>query len=332
MSDGRMGHEACITLDDPSGWNRALDGVRHGFAHTWENAYAMRLTTGYPTYLYVYTSGETRIVCPVAERTFSGYVDIVTPYGLSGFVSNGTCPEFGHHWRQFARTRGYVCGYFAIHPLLMDESLYPVHELEEQNEIYVIDLRRSLDELFARLSTNRRRVVRDMDKSMRIVQNRERLADFFLRHYHEFMSAKGASSVYQFSPQTLSFLTGLENVFMFGAANEDDRLESVSMFACTRDVATYLFNVSIPEGRRHAAPLLWCGIEHARSLDIHWMDLGGGIRKNDSLAEFKRRFGGDAKPLKALKQIYDTPVFESLCREVNVDAARSGYFPPYRRP
>src|SRR5690606_9090354 len=180
MSDGRMGHEACITLDDPSGWNRALDGVRHGFAHTWENAYAMRLTTGYPTYLYVYTSGETRIVCPVAERTFSGYVDIVTPYGLSGFVSNGTCPEVGHHWRQFARTRGYVCGYFAIHPLLMDATRTRVDELEEQNGIYVIVVRRSLDELFGGLSTNRRRVVHNNVSSMRIVQNRGRLKEFFL--------------------------------------------------------------------------------------------------------------------------------------------------------
>ena len=72
-----------IPLESRVEWQNALQGIKHAFAHTWENCYAMHLTTGFTTYLYCFEAENIRIVCPIAEREFQGYVDIVTPYGLS---------------------------------------------------------------------------------------------------------------------------------------------------------------------------------------------------------------------------------------------------------
>ena len=37
----------CIPLNSPAEWKNALRGVKHAFAHTWENCHAIGLTTGF---------------------------------------------------------------------------------------------------------------------------------------------------------------------------------------------------------------------------------------------------------------------------------------------
>ena len=58
----------------------------------------MHLTTGFRTYLYCFETENIRIVCPIAEREFDGYIDIVTPYGfpaLSGTMIVHSFPTTG---------------------------------------------------------------------------------------------------------------------------------------------------------------------------------------------------------------------------------------------
>ena len=38
-------------LENQVMWISSLDGVKHSFAHTWENCYAMQITTGMNTFL-----------------------------------------------------------------------------------------------------------------------------------------------------------------------------------------------------------------------------------------------------------------------------------------
>ena len=75
-----------ISIGDQNAWERALVGVRHAFAHTWANCHAMSLTSGDATYLCRFGSGDSHVVCPIAERRYGDYVDIYTPYGFSGFT------------------------------------------------------------------------------------------------------------------------------------------------------------------------------------------------------------------------------------------------------
>ena len=61
-------------------WDNALKGIKHSFAHTWDNCYAMHLSTGYKTFLYCFEDNDIRIVCAYAERECGKHKDIVTPY------------------------------------------------------------------------------------------------------------------------------------------------------------------------------------------------------------------------------------------------------------
>jgi len=62
------------------------------------------------------------------------------------------------------------------------------------------------------------------------------------------------------------------------------------------------------------------------------MNLGGGLREDDSIAMSKERFGAYKLPFVNLKQVYNSNVYEKLCAEVKADPDdRNGYFPAYRK-
>jgi hypothetical protein len=322
-----------IPLDSPDEWRDALRGIPHAFAQTWEHCYAMHLTNGLKTYLYCFERDAVRIVCPFALREFDGYVDIVKPYGFSGFVGNGDCPAFSHYWKEFARQQGYVCGYLGVNPIFEQSAYFAPDEVYSYNTVFVLDLTLSDRELFANLSENRKRQLRNWDQiASSLVLDRSAGADFFVSHYLDFVREKNAPSAYHFSEETLSFLTNLPNVLIVGA-RKDEKLVAVSVFGYTPDAGDFLFNVSVQEGRNYSAVLIWYGVQHLKALDVPLLNLGGGGHEDDSLADFKARFGSQKLPLRCAKQVYQREIYDQLCQRMNVDPNdMTGYFPAYRAP
>ena len=317
-----------VPVESSQEWKDALKGVPHAFGHTWEHCYAMYLTTRHPTYLYCYEEDDARIVCPIAEREYVGHTDILKPFGFSGFVGNADPARFRDHWSDFVRERGYVCGYLGLNPLFDLSSHFNPGDVHQYDTVHVLDLTMSLDALFSNLDRNRRRQLRHWDiVGKSLVFDRSELSDFFIGNYTEFIRQKNASSFYYFSDESLSFLTGLENVVLAGA-RESGRVVSVGLFAYTADAADALFYVTLPEGKKYYAALMWYGVTHLKSLGIPVLNLGGG---GEFGTTYKARFGCRPLPLKCLKQVYDRTVYDSLCRRVNADPEdMSGYFPGYR--
>jgi len=325
--------QKCIPLESFTEWANALLGIEHAFAHTWENCHAMSLTTGFRTYLYCFESGNVRIVCPIAEREFEGRVDIVTPYGFSGFVGTGNCADFPQYWGEFAKERGYVCGYIGLNPIFENRTYFDSSELYSYSHIYTLDLTLSHAELFSNLDRNRKRQFKEWRKtSVGFILDKRPLQEFFLANYIEFFREKKAATVYAFSRATLEGLFALDNVVMVGTGSAE-RIQAAIVFTYTPYAAEALFLISLPEGRHHSAALHWYGVEYFKSIGVPVLNLGGGVSANDSVAQFKERFGATKLTLKCLKQVYHVSTYEDLCAQVQVDPAyKTGYFPPYRSP
>jgi hypothetical protein len=321
-----------ISLEDRSGWEAALASIPHCFAHTWESCRAMAVSSGYRTYLYCFERAGLRIVCPVAERPVSGLVDLVTPYGFAGFVGTGPYAGFADHWFRFATSRGYVCAYLVLNPVMTDGT-YFAGVAKRHRTVYVLDLSLGEDALFARLATNRRRQVRKADRDPSVlVHERERLTEFFVRVYADFMARRGAADVYTLSSESLNGLCEAPQVLMVGA-EEGGHIVAVSLFGWTRDCGDFLYNVSLPGGERYSAPLIWAGVRQLISRGVPVLNLGGGVAERDSLAEFKERFGAEERPLESVQQIYRRDLYDELCREAGAGGRGSNaYFPAYRSP
>jgi len=320
-----------IPLESKDEWTDAMKDIRHSFAHTWDNCYAMHLTTSHKTFLYRYENANTKIICPLAERQFEGSTDIVTPYGFSGFTGNADCPDFPHHWKEFAKQSGYVCGYISINPAFENTSYYYEKDAVSRTSIYYIDLERSLTEIFESLDSNRRRQIKDYRRhESSFVYDRTRLTDFFKKNYYDFLDKYKMSSANYFSIATLDHICSLENVMMVGTERNDE-INSVYIFAHTPHEGLCLFNVAHPEGRENTPLLLWCGLKYFRSRKIPLMNLGGGSNDDDSIAHSKKRYGAYGLPFKSLAQIYDESAYKVLCSKTGADM-NGQYFPAYRNP
>jgi hypothetical protein len=322
-----------ISLSEPDVWRRALVGVPHAFGHSWESCHAMSLTTGDPTFLYVFEEAGVRVVCPFSERLWEGRTDIYTPYGFSGFSGTGPCPALPAQWQDFTRRRGYVCGYIGINPLLFDPSYAEPDDLFTHNSIFTLDLTRSEADLFAAMSTNRKRAVRAAAREgWQPLEDRDALGAFLRETFVDFARSRNASASYMFSDATLRHVADLRTVLLLGAGTPE-AVEAVSAFAFTPHGAEYLFNCSTPEGQRHSAILIWHAALRLKALGVPVLNLGGGIREDDGVADFKVRFGAERQPLSALKQVYDHEAYAQLCRAAGRDPAeRGGFFPSYRQP
>ena len=289
----------------------------------------MHLTTSLKTYLYIFEKADIRIVCPIVERPKDRYIDITKPFGFSGFVGNAEWPEFPRWWRSFVRERGYVCGYLGINPIFDYSTHFAPEEIYPYDTIYVLDLSPTVDVLYANLPKGRRAQLNHWDEiHSNLVLEKSALKTFFLENYIDFFCKKNASPVYLFKEETLEFLFSLDNVKVVGA-EDCGKVVAVSVFSHTDDVGDYLFNISLPEGRKHSAALVWYGVNYLKSLRVPLMNLGGG---SSGMGEFKRRFGCRGMPLRSLKQIYEPEIYNALCRQAKADPKdMNGFFPAYRK-
>lgn len=324
--------EELIGIDRPAAWEAALDGVPHGFDHSWAACHAAQLNTGWPTYLYCAERDGVRVLCPFSERRASGALDLVTPRGFSGFAADGVWPGFAEHWRAFAAARGAVCGYLAQHP----EFGQPEHEGESVrgSTLYFLDLHGGAASVIARARKGRRRELRVWRAGGNdYVFERARLRAFALDRHAAFMAQAGASAAARLNEAALLALADAPGAVLLGAGPGNDVIEAVLLCAATRWGAEGVFNVSTPEGRRHTVPLLARAVEFLAAQGVPWLNLGGGAREGDAIAAAKRQWNPRATAFRRLLQVYRVDEYERLCAQAGVDPdARDGYFPPYLGP
>jgi len=320
--------ERLVPPSDPEAWNRALEDIPHVFGHTWGSCHALGLG-GDPAALYVADGEGEKIACPLIEREIDGRLDIATPYGFSGLTGTGPWPGFTDRWQKFADSRGYVAGYLAVNALFGDDTYADPATVTVANETYVIDLRDGVEGAWSRLSTNRRRQLREW-RAEDYDLDGEGLAEFFVSQYPETMERKGAAARHRFPAATLTALCELPDTFLVGARGERG-IESVSLFGWTPHAGDFVFNAALPGCAHHSVPLIWSAVHQLVERGVPWFNLGGGMSPGDSLADFKSRFGATPRPMRAVKAVYDQPAYEELCRRHGGDPRdRDGYFPAYR--
>jgi hypothetical protein len=293
----------------------------------------MHLSHKLPAFLYCAESEGVRVVCPFIERPIGEYVDVATPYGFSGFAGNGDFPELPSYWDQFVRSRGYVSAFIALHPLFFRPCYTRAEETHELKALYFLNPALGREELLRHCSEKRRLFLRKWEKSgIRIITDRTQLVRFALENYRGFFERKMADASYDLARATLQFLLPLHSVLLTGAA-QGDEIEAFHLAACTPYVAESLFYFDLPDADPRCIGLDWEAVKRLQAMGIGAFSLGGGRNHGDTIDEFKRRFGGESRPLRALKQVIRPEVYAQLCAGSAGDAnERDGYFPPIAPP
>jgi hypothetical protein len=318
-----------IPLDDKAAWDAALAGLPHAFAHTWDSCHAMRQTTGHATFLWHYRSASAECACPFSIRTFAGREDVYTPYGFSGFCGAGDSAEMAEAWRRFAIGRGFVCGYIGLNPLLAPEAFLASPDCAVTHDIYLLDLALGEDAMFARMARGRRSEIRRwLDAGAEVIDEQDLLADYFCANLVPFLRSRGASGAYSFSEETLRSLVAAPATFLIGAGRPD-AIEAATLFAQAGPFAEHMLIVTAPGKERHAVPLTWAGARRLMRSGARWLNLGGGITRDDGVARYKQLFGATKLPQPSLRQVYDRAAYDALCAAAG--PSTTAFFPAYQR-
>lgn len=319
-----------VPLADRAAWDEALAGIPHAFAHTWVNCQVVELSTGTPIHLFVWEGPEGRVVCPVAERAFGDDVDVVTPYGFSGFAGASPAPGADAAWRAMATARGWVCAFIQMNPLL--DAPFQLHDSERHvyKDVYVFDLELDEGQLFANLPRSRRRAVHRWGRSgARFVDEPDRLIEFGRREYPRFLERRGATGGAPIvGTEAWRGLIEAPNTVAFGA-EVDGQLVAINVLGTTPTVADDVVLVSLPGYEHLSMAFQWEGIRRLKRLGVARLNIGGGVRPGDGVEQFKQDLGARAMPLAALRQVFDRDRFAELCRRTGVPEDLD-FFPAYR--
>jgi hypothetical protein len=324
---GQRATTSCIDLAQPAAWHAALDGIDHGIAHTWEWCSALQLSHRSPPFLYVCETSDGRVVCPLAERSFRGVPDVVTPYGFGGFAGPGLTPAFVPHWEQFVLDREYVCGYVGLHPLLVRGD-GPFADTEREATLYALDLDLSDERLFDRLSNNRKRQLRSGGPDQVRIDDAE-ATQFFIDELPGLMRRRQARIASSLDSTMLSKLAAHSGTVLV-SAHVGGAVAAVAAIGVEGRVGEYVFGVST-QRNGFMTHVIWASIALLRERGAHWLLLGGGAHEDDGIAQFKERFGPEHLEYRCLKQVYRPTTYEELCRATGVIPMSPGFFPAYHR-
>lgn len=327
-----------IDISQPELWHDALNGLAHPPSHRLDYCSAISQSSNMQTMLYVAQSGAKKVVCPLSIRSRDGIrSELVSPYGFGGMVSNcgpGEIGEFIDGWNKFGFENGYVTAYVMQHPVFPLQTAQWPEAAQRPSLIYVMDLSQGIDALWKALSKNYRYEIRRFESSRALIVENDRpaLVNALIELYPQTLARVGATTVYNFSAQTLRQLAHSNGAVLIGAC-KNGKIEAVVLFLATRWAADYFINAATLEGRSYSKLLVWLGIKALCRQKVAHLNLGGGVRSGDSLETFKRRFGAQPESIQVLRQVFNRKEYNDLCRRHGVAAdAEDGFFPPYWKP
>lgn len=317
-----------ITLSEDLAWDAALAGVDYSFGHSRAAARAFSVSTGHETLLLSCEAPQFRTVCVLAMRSYQGRADVFTPPGFSGFATAGTVSGFDSVWLDIGRAQGWVCAYIQEHPLLRSPFGAPAEQ--PVRTAYVLDLSRSDEDLLAGMSQSRRRQLRETGATgIAIARSSSPPLAFLQRQSGSFFARRAAEPLAIPTSEGWAAIAGSPDVIAMEAVADGETV-AVSLFGGRGAVADYLYNISTEAGQRYSALLIWHAIPILRELGHRRLNLGGGIRANDSIAEFKRRFGPDEYPIVTRRCIFDVDAYYHLAEQSGATGT-DHYFPVYHR-
>ena len=290
----------------------------------------MSKQSGLPVYLYRSFDDRRSLVIPFSERRSHCTIDILTPYGFSGFTATDSITNRDiEDWTSFCVSRGYTTGYIGLHPLWCPPEISQRTDCFTSNHVHLIDLLKSEEKLLSQLRSRRRSQISLKEENCSIVEDSNELRPEFIRLYSRLLERVNASGQYNFSTEVFNLLFEASGTRLIGVRKQDV-IVSVSLFTSTNSIADFYLNASDLEGREFSSVIMWHAILHFKKIGIPIFNLGGGIRPNDGVDKYKSYFGGREVSLFAIKQIYDPKTYASACREkeLNPEVGVS-FFPPY---
>lgn len=321
-------HSFFVPISDRKMWDSYVIPSQHTYGHSWEYNYAYQFSTTDEIVLFVCKGNEGYIYCPLCLRGSKQSFDPMTPYGNSGFIKFGKIDNYEDDIKNFFFDKGITTLYASLNQSIPTEHLFNDKDFLIK-KTFGINLSYTLDEIFQHIGKNNRRHLKNWEeKKYELIFDQEILKKKFLETYPIFVNSINASKIYHFSPKMLSSLLSSKNVHLIGA-KENDNISLIRCFLFTSSYADAFLEAQLPGGNIHSRAIYWESIKIFKEKGVKYLNIGSGIKENDSLEFFKSSFSNSQKNLSVLKWVINRNKYISLMEEKNKIFQSENYFPPY---
>lgn len=271
----------------------------------------------------IISSSNRRYLLPMLLRPISSpdgqsWSDASTPYGYGGVLcssldSEVALPDVLHFFqelRAWCATRQLVSCVLRSHPLLAQDWLFAQSpgidfvSIKRRSQTVAIPLQTWDDtrECPFGMSKGRRSDLALARRNLRVTwgvlsDQRDAVEQFriFRSLYESNMRCVGAAEFFHFPWSYYERLSALGPDVGIGIAWHDDCAVGGAVFIAGPTYSHYHLSGSDETGHKYKASTLLVveGAKWARQRGCRFLHLGGGLRVNDSLMDFKRSFGGE---------------------------------------
>ena len=263
------------------------------------------------------------------------YFDLITPYGYSGyyFDNNETLEEFIPLFREEAKKRNYLTEVVRQNPYL-NINISKYYDIIVSRKTFGINLNNYTsfeDYLKNTHKDNRKGYNLALKKNLlfKIEEyNNENLLRF-LEIYDLTMKKLNSTKYYYFNNEYYqSFFNFKDNLFFANVYQNEKLIASCIIFKYKKLLHYHLGGSYLEYRNLRPNNLIHCsiikyGIEH--KFDLY--HLGGGLKDNDSLYDFKNKIGDKLFEYTIYKNVLNHEIYEKIKNQFSED----NYFPRYRK-
>lgn len=246
------------------------------------------------------------------------YIDIQSPYGYGGGVSNSEDGAFlDGAWRDYTNwclERRVVAEFLRFHPIAKNERFYRGQVLLNRETVWI---NLETENLLGSYAERMRTAIRKAKNKGLVVQwcAPEVFLELFPRLYYQAMESVGADDFYFFKDAYFERLCRLPQARL-AICSREGAILSAAVFLVGGDIIEYHLGAALPEGKAAGAPKL---VFHeaaivGASLGCKVLYLGGGTNNqpDNPLFFFKARFSALRASFSIGKQIHLPQAYDML--------------------
>ncbi len=268
--------------------------------------------------------------------------DSTTPYGYGGPLIivkkkdylKKSLDKFLKVYRNHYLKENNVSEFVRFHPVYSNPEYFNnLFETEHINDIVLVDLNKGLDQIWADFSKNTKRYIRKGQKEFENVivkknpSNKE--LKLFQSLYIETMKKNKASERYFFNFEFIKDHFDLLNARLIYCEDFSGELGSAAIILESPNSISYHLGASNYKFKNSPLRLiLWESIKFGKDKGYEFFNLGGGLKKNDSLFKFKSGFSNITSKFYIGKIIFNKNIYKSLVTPETSEEVN--FFPIYR--
>ena len=254
-------------------------------------------------------SGTSTLLYPFIQRDMNKFVpdgiakdciDVVSLYGRGGIVGNSENSsdliKFHDNFNRYAHANNIICGFDRLHPVIKNhQSISKQSKLYNVGSFVVVDLRRSVDDIFLNFKHRQRKAIRKAIKNSVTVFEESNLdhLDNFLEIYHSTLTRQNASNFYYFEKEFYkSLMRSSSTSFKFFYASLNNKIISCELVLYGGQYChSFLGGADKKFISLAPNPLLKFEIiKSSKTYGTSFFLLGGGNGPNDGIINYKKSF------------------------------------------